>query len=71
MVKEPFLCLLLSFLPRIAAREYAVLPELRLGSTLSFPNCASGVRCPFHSLRSLKRTNFWFSKQVSLERTDL
>jgi hypothetical protein len=24
---------------------------------LRLPNCASGVRSPFHSLRSLKRTN--------------
>jgi len=32
-----------------------------LKSFLSRPNCASGARRPFRSLRSLKQTNLWTS----------
>jgi hypothetical protein len=36
---------------------------------LSRPNCASGVRSPFHSLRSLKRTNLGIIAVTTFKRT--
>jgi hypothetical protein len=43
---------------------------ISLLSELRHPNCDSGARRPFHSLRSLKQTNLQEKSETALKRTN-